>query len=128
VTVVDVDNANIASGYVEVGTGYIEGEDVLDVTEASGITKSWDAPTGRLTLTGSATKANWQSLLRTVTFYTDTTAGDRTINFRINDGAANSNVHSRVIEVATPIVPVELLTEDSLELATEISDPLLTEG
>lgn len=104
-TVVDVDNANIASGYVQITGGYENGADVLDVTEASGITKSWNATNGRLTLTGSATKANWQALLRAVTFYTDGAEGDRTITFLVNDGTANSNAPTRVIEVAAGSLP-----------------------
>lgn len=99
-TVVDVDNANIASGYVQITGGYENGADVLDVTEASGITKSWNATNGRLTLTGSATKANWQALLRAVTFYTDGAEGDRTITFLVNDGTSNSNAPTRTIDVA----------------------------
>src|SRR5262249_9156957 len=47
---------------------YASGQDVLGFTNQAGITGSWDASTGTLTLTGSASAANYQTALRTVTY------------------------------------------------------------
>ncbi len=97
----DIDSANMVSGYVQITGGYVNGADVLDVTEAYGITKSWNASNGRLTFTGITTKANWQAFLRTVEFYTNGAAGNRTFTFVVNDGTDYSNMPTRTIAVAS---------------------------
>ena len=82
-------SANMASGTVTVGSGYTAGQDVLAFTNQNGISGSWSAPT--MTLTGSATKAQWQTALQSVTYNntSDTpNAGNRTINFVVNDGSS----------------------------------------
>ncbi len=101
ITVTDTDSANLASGTVTVGSGYAAGQDVLAFTNQNGITGSYTAPT--LTLTGSTTKANWQTALRSIT-YNNTSqtpnTGNRTINFVVNDGSANSNTAAKTVSVA----------------------------
>ena len=102
ITVTDTDNANMASGTVTVGTNYTVGQDVLAFTDQNGITGSYSAPT--LTLTGSATKANWQTALRSITYNNTSDApntGSRTINFVVNDGTSNSNTAAKTVSVAT---------------------------
>ena len=101
ITVTDTDSANMASGTVTVGSGYTAGQDVLAFTNQNGITGSWSAPT--MTLTGSATKANWQTALRSITYNNTSNTPDtsnRTINFVVNDGFANSNTGARTVSVA----------------------------
>ena len=102
ITVTDVDDTHMASGTVTVGTGYAGGQDVLAFTNQNGITGSYSAPT--MTLTGSATKANWQTALRSITYNNTSdapnTAG-RTINFVVNDGTSNSNTAAKTVSVAT---------------------------
>ena len=91
----------MASGTVTVGTGYTAGQDVLAFTNQNGITGSYSAPT--LTLTGSATKANWQTALRSITYNNTSNTpntGNRTINFVVNDGSANSNTAAKTVSVA----------------------------
>ena len=101
ITVTDTDSANMASGTVTVGSGYTAGQDVLAFTNQNGITGSWSAPT--MTLTGSATKANWQTALRSITYNNTSNTpntGNRTINFVVNDGSANSNTAAKTVSVA----------------------------
>ena len=101
ITLTDTDSTNMASGTVTVGAGYTAGQDVLAFTNQLGITGSWSAPT--MTLSGSATKANWQTALRSVT-YNNTShtpnAGNRTINFVVNDGGTSSNTAAKTVSVA----------------------------
>jgi hypothetical protein len=101
ITVTDPDTANMASGTVTVGSGYTAGQDVLSFTNQNGITGSYSAPT--LTLTGSATKAFWQTALRSIT-YTNTSGapntGTRTINFVVDDGVFGSNTAAKSVSVA----------------------------
>ena len=70
VTVTDVDNANMASATVSIGTGFATGQDVLDANvTGTTIGKSYNAATGVLTLTGSDTKAHYQQVLDSVTYF-----------------------------------------------------------
>ena len=101
ITVTDTDDANMSSGTVTVGSGYTAGQDVLAFTNQNGITGSWSAPT--MTLTGSASKANWQTALRSITYNNTSNTpntGNRTINFVVNDGSANSNTGAKTVSVA----------------------------
>ena len=66
-TVTDADNTNLASATVSITANFVTGEDVLGFTNQNGITGSFNAATGVLTLTGSATVANYQTALRSVT-------------------------------------------------------------
>ena len=106
VTVTDVDNANMASATVAIGTGFATGQDVLDANVAgTSIGKSYNAATGVLTLTGSDTKAHYQQVLDSVTYFnsSDNPSGaDRTISYTVNDGAANSNTSTATVHV-TPV-------------------------
>ena len=82
------------------GAGYVAGQDVLAFTNQNGITGSWSAPT--MTLTGSATKANWQTALRSITYNNTSngpSTGNRTINYVVNDGSSNSNTAAKSVSV-----------------------------
>jgi hypothetical protein len=100
ITVTDADTANMVSGTVTVGTGYTAGQDVLAFTNQNGITGTWTAPT--MTLTGSATKANWQTALQSITYNNTSNApntSNRTINFVVNDGTTNSNTAAKTVSI-----------------------------
>ncbi|ASL48393.1 hypothetical protein bAD24_III13410 [Burkholderia sp. AD24] len=118
ITVSDRDNTTLASATVSIGTGFHAGEDILSFTNngvtMGNISASYNAATGVLTLnsTGaSATLAQWQAALRSVT-YTDTAVtpdtATRTISFAINDGTKTSTLASRNVTVGdtdqTPIL------------------------
>ncbi|MCL4800525.1 MAG: tandem-95 repeat protein [Burkholderiales bacterium] len=103
VIVDDVDNTTLASATVRITAGYAPGEDVLSFTPAGGVSGAWDAPSGTLTLVGPATLADWQAALQSVTYENtseDPTAGPRTIELVVNDGAADSAVATRTVDVA----------------------------
>ncbi|MBR8002109.1 DUF4347 domain-containing protein [Burkholderia vietnamiensis] len=116
-TLSDLDNATLAAATVQIGAGFHAGEDVLAFSNdgtMGNITASFDAAHGTLTLVsagGTATLAQWQAALRSVT-YTDTAvtpdATTRSIGFSINDGVRTSAAYSRDVSVAatdqTPLV------------------------
>jgi hypothetical protein len=108
ITANDVDNTNLASATVTVSANFTPGEDVLSFTAVGSITGSYNATTGVLTLSGSDTLANYQAVLRTVTF-ADTSSSPntatRTVTFVVNDGAANSNNQQRNITVVLNLPP-----------------------
>ena len=66
-TITDADETNIESATVTISSGFQSSEDV-PATDANGITGSWRYTTGVLTLTGSATLANYKAALESVTF------------------------------------------------------------
>ncbi len=67
----DVDNANMASATVSISAGFAAGQDVLAAVTVVRISHaSYNSSSGVLTLSGSDTKANYQSVLRSVTYFT----------------------------------------------------------
>ncbi len=106
ISVTDIDS-NIASASVSITGNFVAAEDQLAFTAASGITGSYNSTTGVLSLTGSATPAAYQSVLRTVTYANsnaNASTATRTISFQVNDGSsanANSNVATRSVTVST---------------------------
>ena len=102
-TVTDVDNSTIKNATVTISSGYESTEDVLGFSNRSGITGSWNAGSGRLTLSGTATKSAYAAALATVTYHNSNdlnpVLGHRTISWQVNDGRASSNTASSIIDV-----------------------------
>ena len=105
-TITDVDDTNMASATITVSSGYQSSEDVLAFTNANGITGSWDSSGGVLTLSGSASKANYETAFESISYQnTDTSSpntSDRTITWVVNDGSTNSSGTTSTISVAAP--------------------------
>jgi hypothetical protein len=104
-TVTDVDSANLASATVQITGNYVNGQDILAFTAQNGITGSFNAATGTMTLTGSSSVANYQAALDSVTYFnnSDNPSGlARTVTIIANDGAANSIAKTDTINV-TPV-------------------------
>ncbi len=103
IVVADADGGNLASATVSISANYDSTADALLFADQNGITGSWNAATGVLSLTGSATIAQYQTALRSVSFInpsdTPSTAA-RTVSFVVNDGSANSNTATRNINLA----------------------------
>ncbi|MFK3798211.1 retention module-containing protein [Pseudomonas sp. NPDC088444] len=104
VTVADVDNDNLQSGKVTlVGTQI---GDELTVGSPNGhITVTQSVVDGNivLTLTGNATKAEYQALIDSITFKNTSdnpTTDPRAITVTVNDGALNSAASSTAVTVA----------------------------
>ncbi len=125
VSVADPDNANVHGATVKIGTGR-DSHDALHFSDQNGISGSlYDPSTGVLTLTGSATKANYQTALRSVRFDSAGGAsGDRTVSFQIEDGEAlnhDSNVANRTVNVdKAPVASNDTKTLDEDSGATTI--------
>lgn len=136
-TLSDVDNATLASARVAITGNFASGQDVVAfVNDGSmgNISASYDAGTGVLTLTSagaSATLAQWQAALRSVTYSNGSDAPStaaRTISFRVNDGTADSNLATKVLNVTAVndapqiTAPATLsVTEDQASVLTGIS-------
>ncbi|MCA9195014.1 MAG: DUF4347 domain-containing protein, partial [Planctomycetales bacterium] len=102
--VADVDDTNIESALVAITGNYTSGEDVLSFIDQNGITGSWNAGTGELTLTGSATKAQYAAALQSITYTNSSenpSTSTRTVSFTINDGDVDSNTVTRDIAITS---------------------------
>lgn len=93
VTITDVDDTHLASASVTISAGLTTG-DVLGYTTLHGITGSYSAGTGALTLTGNATLEQYEEALSSVTFRSTSThptrtSATRTITWVVTD--ANSD-------------------------------------
>ncbi len=104
-TLSDADNTTLASATVSISSGLFAG-DTLNFTNQNGISGSYDSGTGVLTLTGSASVANYQAALRSITFSSPsdnpTSFGSdtsRTITWQANDGALNSTAATSTVNI-----------------------------
>ncbi|EHR72505.1 hypothetical protein BurJ1DRAFT_3700 [Burkholderiales bacterium JOSHI_001] len=100
----DVDSATLSSATVRISVAYVAGEDTLGFVNQNGISGSWNASTGVLTLSGNATVAQYQAALRSVTYVNGSEAPSiavRTVAFQVNDGVANSNLATRQVQVVS---------------------------
>lgn len=98
VAVSDVDSANMTGATVVISANYQAAQDFLQFTNQNGISGSFS--TGTLTLTGTATAAQYQTALRSVRYYNSNPSpvtSTRTIEFTVHDGIAASNPTSRDI-------------------------------
>ncbi len=80
-------------------------EDVLSFTPAGGISGGYDAPSGTLSLSGVATLANYQTVLRSVKYNNSSenpSNVNRTISITVNDGTSPSNSLNKTVTV-TPV-------------------------
>ncbi len=99
----DVDDTNMEAATIQIVSNYYSGEDYLDFTDTGNITGSFSVLSGTLTLSGSATVAEYQTALENVTY--ENTSSDpvevtRTISFKVNDGDNDSNTESRSLNVS----------------------------
>jgi len=128
----DVDDTNIESASVAISSNFAAAEDELVFVDQAGISGSYDATTGILTLTGSATVAEYQTALRTVAYNNTSdnpSALTRTVSFEINDGDLSSNLLSRDINFnAVNDAPTLSGTEANPASYTENDAPLVITG
>ncbi|WP_392534808.1 beta strand repeat-containing protein [Nostoc sp. C117] len=133
ITVSDTDSPNLSSATVSITSGFTSTQDILAFTSQNGITGSYNSSTGVLTLTGSSSVANYQTVLRSVTYTNSSdnpSTTPRTVSFVVNDGASNSTALTRNINItAVNDAPVATATNSALaytENATTAIDSGIT--
>ncbi|CDX46534.1 Outer membrane adhesin like proteiin (modular protein) [Mesorhizobium sp. ORS 3359] len=107
-TASDVDSANLTGATVSISANFVSGQDVLGFTNQNGITGSYNAATGVLTLSGTATVAQYQAALESVTYFnsSDNPSGaTRTISYQVDDGQA-ANHASNIVTSTVAVTPV----------------------
>ena len=104
----DVDDTHLESAQVYFGNGFQKGHDRLLFTDQSGITGSFSLSTGVLTLTGTATVAEYEAAIRSVQ-YEDANPtpaeGVLIVNVSVFDGEYTSNVANKEIHIVTDLPP-----------------------
>ncbi|HEV7658613.1 MAG TPA: cadherin domain-containing protein [Allosphingosinicella sp.] len=103
--IADADQATVWGATVAITAGFVSG-DALSFTPSGGITGSYNALTGVLTLSGQASPAAYQAVLDSVAF---TNAGDnptnfgantsRTVSFTVFDGLISSDPATATVNV-----------------------------
>jgi gliding motility-associated-like protein len=90
-TVTDNGNTSLAGGTISITSGFLSGDILSFGTVPPGISTTFDENTGVMTLTGTATVANYQSLLRSLTYHSTSQSPasntTRTISISVNDGS-----------------------------------------
>jgi trimeric autotransporter adhesin len=106
----DVDNTTLSGGKVRISNGFQAG-DTLAFSDQNGISGSYDSGTGVLTLTGSASVADYQAALRSIQFHqtSDAPTTSKTVEFVVNDGELDSAAATKNIAVA-PVNDAPVLT------------------
>ena len=133
ITITDIDDDNIDGATITIGTNYVSTEDSLSFTNQNGISGSFNAQTGELTLTGSATKQQYEEALESVTYTNNSNNPDlevRDITFTVTDGEGtsatiNSSVNISAVNDA-PVISVDNYEVDkdegSLAITLSASD------
>jgi CshA-type fibril repeat protein len=112
ISLADVDDTQVTHATISITGGFVAG-DRLNFVNQLGISGSYNAVTHVLTLTGTATRANYETALRSITF--DSTSdnpgsGLRTISWQVTDanseGAANGQQNSNVATTTVNVTPV----------------------
>ena len=120
---VDVDSQNLSGATIALTGGNLDADETLSFTTQSGISGVYSA--GTLTLSGTATVAQYQAAIRSVTFSTDSSADAtiRTISIVVTDAQGSSSLPGSVAVtvLAAPINLAPLVT-------TSLLGPVYTAG
>lgn len=100
----DPDDKNLILAEIGFRTeGYSPGNEILTVPSATSLTVVFDEESGKLTLLGSASLAEYQAALRQVRYEIPADAeaipGRRTVYVKLNDGKDASETYERYIDV-----------------------------
>jgi len=123
-TVSDHNNDTFASATIVISGGYLAG-DSLNFTNSGGITGSYNPATHTLTLSGTASLANYQAALESITY--SSSAGDptnggadnsRTFSWSVYDGELTSNTATSGLTVHPGATPTQTATSTPASTAT----------
>ncbi|MEI6615285.1 MAG: cadherin-like domain-containing protein, partial [Cyanobium sp. ELA507] len=105
ITVSDVDSANLSGATVAISSGFSAG-DLLSFANQNGISGAYNAASGVLSLSGSATVAQYQAALRSVGYSSSSenptaSSASRSISWLVNDGGAANNLSAPAYSTIT---------------------------
>ncbi|MBN2165825.1 MAG: tandem-95 repeat protein [Marinilabiliaceae bacterium] len=123
-TIEDVDNTAITSATISfTNSSYSQTEDIINFTNQSSISGSWNSLTGVLTLTGNATQLAYQQAIRSITF--ENTSENPSIltkyvDITVSDGIDQSNQVIKTIQI-TPVNDIPVTTDFNISTAESTS-------
>ncbi|MEO5378629.1 MAG: DUF4347 domain-containing protein, partial [Magnetococcus sp. DMHC-6] len=130
-TLTDVDDLNLTGATVQITGNYHSSEDILAFTNQSGITGSWDGVSGTLTLTGSATKAQYQTALSSITYQNTNVVhpntSNRTVTFTITDNNSDATGAGSLTTSGTRTISITTVN-DAPVVSSTASTLSYTEG
>jgi VCBS repeat-containing protein len=124
ISLADADDTDLESASVAITGGFVAGEDALSFANQNGITGSYNAATGILALSGTATVAQYQAAMASVSYANssdDPDTSDRTVSFTVNDGDVDSAVATSTVTVAAVNDAPSILGSTSVG-ATTVND------
>ncbi len=90
ISLTDPDNTSADAIYIQISSGYVNGEDLLTLTGTHpNITATWDATEGELTLQGPTTFAEFEAAILAVEYSSSSGSPSGTRQFSITPGTAN---------------------------------------
>ncbi|MGF6099332.1 beta strand repeat-containing protein, partial [Pseudomonas sp. 18175] len=128
-TITDVDNTTLQSAKVTLINHLTDDVLIADVSNTK-ITVSYDKTTGVLTLSGEATKAEYQEVLRSVHFASeseDPSPVNRNLTITVNDGQADSAPVTSVVYVV-PVNDAPVVGFDSTKFVEQKGAVALVEN
>jgi hypothetical protein len=124
ITVSDLDSLALRGATVRASRNHVAGQDELGFINQLGITGTYDSGTGVLTLTGSASVADYQTALRSVTYGNSSDApstSTRTLTVQVTDPTSlPSNTSTRDVTLTA--------TNDTPKLATSSGSTVYADG
>jgi len=122
ITISDADDTDITGATVAISSGLTSG-DVLGFTDQGSITGRYKSGDGLLTLGGTATLAQYQAVLRSVTYSSTfdnptATAASRTISWQVTD-ADSDGVGAQASMGVTSTINLAVVAEGADEVAVE---------
>jgi Bacterial cadherin-like domain/Bacterial Ig domain/RTX calcium-binding nonapeptide repeat (4 copies) len=120
-TVTDPDDTSLEGATARISAGHQSADELL-FTDQSGITGTYSAGTGVLTLTGTASLADYQTALQSVQYrHTgDNPAVVKTVEFRADDGDGLGPASTRNIDV-TPVDDAPVAVNDSARVNEDVA-------
>ena len=100
-TLTDADDTDLEGATITISAGLDTANDSLVFVDQNGITGVYTAATGILVLTGTASVANYQAAIRSITYdnaFTTESTTQRTISITVNDGDDDSAIVTRNID------------------------------
>ena len=98
----DSESTSLIGAAVSIGAGFLAGDALSVGSPQTGIASSYNAATGVLTLSGTASLAAYQTELDSVTFASPSaTSPSRTITWSVNDGVTTSTPASSSVSVSS---------------------------
>lgn len=119
-TVVDTDSAQLQSATITLQNRPDGAAEALSITPVTGVTASYNVSTGVLTVSGAASVADYQTMLRSLMYNNtseDPDSANRTVRVVVSDGTHDSVAVEATITVA-PLADAPVLT-----LPVQFSDP-----